>query len=161
MKEQGDLEARREPWALSRSCWVCGEAPGSSRPKGTASQALPYKCSQRPILKGQQLREQAENATALCQEPLASQWTQPVLPLANDKVPQGQNTWLQGALAYDTYPNQVSGKTGRDSIPVLGDTSFLPYPEGALGDKHSLASTCLWPNCWLSGPQISSVGFSL
>lgn len=66
-----------------------GEAPGSSQPKGTASQALPYKCSQRPTLKGQQLGEQAEKATAPCQESLASQWTQPVLQLATDKRHQG------------------------------------------------------------------------
>lgn len=136
---EGDLEARRELWALSRSCWVWGEAPGSSRPKGTASQALPYKCSQWPILKGQQLRAQAEKATAPCQEPLAGQWTQPVLQLASDKGPQGQNRWPHGPLGYDIYPNQVSGKTGKDSIPVLGTPLSSPT------QREPWVTSILWP----------------
>lgn len=110
MKGHCDPGVVEKPQAAGRHRWVQGEAPGRSRPKGTTSQALPYKCGWslliRPILEGQQLTEQGEKSTAPCQEPLASQWILPVLQLATDKGLQGQDRWPRGPLTYNTYPNQ-------------------------------------------------------
>lgn len=41
-----------KPQVVGRHHWVQGKAPGRSWPKGTASQALPYKCSWRVCLSG-------------------------------------------------------------------------------------------------------------
>lgn len=45
-------------------------------------------------------------------------------------------------------PTLTTGLAGQEEIecfvkglPVLGDTSFLPYSEGTLGKRHSSAST--------------------
>lgn len=105
--ENFEKEGRSHPGARreARGHWVQSEALGRSLPKGTASQALPYKCGWTVCLSGQQLREQEEKAGTLCQEPSASGWTLPVFPLASDKELQSQEKWPQGPLASNSHPN--------------------------------------------------------
>lgn len=65
-----------KPPVAGRHHGVQSKAPGRSRPKGTASQALLQVQLESlligPVPKGQQLREQAEKARAPYQEPVAS-----------------------------------------------------------------------------------------
>lgn len=99
--------------------WIQSEALGRSLPKGTASQVLPYKCSWTVCLSGQQLREQAEKAGALCQEPFTSRWTLPVFPLASDKRLQNQDKWPQGPLVSSPRPSPPRVQENRKRLDAF------------------------------------------
>lgn len=68
-------------------------------------------------------------------------------PPTRNSRPKGSG--LKGHWHLTPTPTEGTGGKQEETgcfvkgFPVLGDTSFLPHPEGAQGNRHSLASTCL------------------